>query len=231
VTVDRGNRCDLRPKDGLNKQNFTRGDSTMFRKFTIVALPVLIIALAAFSANDSAFARGHGGGHGGGHRGGHRSSGHRSGGHRVSHSRGNRSRSHNRNRSRNHRHDHRHRHHRGYGWGYGFGGDSDGGDDGGDGDYGMDGVYAGVDAYVPESITILNPPETRRTVGYALDSAQYSLDSAQTQVYDGGPRLITFDRGGSYGQAQYTLQPGTYRFVATDRGLDLRTVTDQVASN
>jgi hypothetical protein len=93
----------------------------------------------------------------------------------------------------------------------------------------MDSAVA--DASVSDSITILNPPETRRTVGYALDSAQYSLDSAQTQVYDGGPRLITFDRGGSFGQVQYTLQPGTYRFIATDRGLDLRTVTEQVASN
>ncbi len=88
-----------------------------------------------------------------------------------------------------------------------------------------------MDAYVPDSITILNPQETQRTVGYTLDSAQYSLDPAQTQVYDGGPRLIAFDRGGSFGQAQYTLQPGTYRFIATDRGWDLRTVTEQVASN
>lgn len=95
----------------------------------------------------------------------------------------------------------------------------------------MDGVYAGVDAYAPDSITILNPPETRRMVGYALDSAQYSLDAAQSQVYDGGPRLITFDRGGSFGQAQYTLQPGTYRFIATDRGLDLRTVTQMAAAD
>ena len=88
-----------------------------------------------------------------------------------------------------------------------------------------------ADADVLDSITLLNPQETRATVGYTLDSAQYSLDPAQSQVYDGGTRLIVFDRGGSFGQAQYTLQPGTYRFVATDRGWDLRTVTEQVAAN
>jgi hypothetical protein len=200
----------------------------MFRKLTIVALPALIFALAACSMNDSAFARGgHGGG--GGHRGGgHRGGGHRSGGHRVSHSHGSRSRSHNRNRSRNKNRDHHRHHHRyrngGYG-GYGY----DGGDDG-DGDYTPDGDYMAADGGVLDSITLLNPPETRRMVGFTLDSDQYSLDSAQSQVYDGGTRLITFDRGGSFGQAQYTLQPGTYRFVSTERGWDLRTVTDQVAA-
>ena len=206
----------------------------MFRKLTIVALPALIFALASFSTNDSASQALARGGHGGGghHGGGHRAGGHRGGrsrGHRVSHSRASRSRGHNRNRSRNHRHNHRH-HHRyrngGYG-GYGF----DGGDDG-DYDYGMDGDYAAVgDGGALDSITLLNPPEVRRPVGYTLDSAQYSLDAAQSQVYDGGTRLITFDRGGSFGQAQYTLQPGTYRFIATDRGLDLRTVTQMAAAD
>jgi hypothetical protein len=43
--------------------------------------------------------------------------------------------------------------------------------------------------------------------------------------------VIVFDRGGAFGQATYTLQPGTYRFAMTDKGLDLRTVTPQVATD
>jgi hypothetical protein len=80
-------------------------------------------------------------------------------------------------------------------------------------------------------ITLLNPEETRQTVGYTLDADEYSLDPAQTKVHDGGTRLIVFDRGGDYGQARYTLQPGTYRFIATSQGWDLRTVTEQASVN
>ena len=37
---------------------------------------------------------------------------------------------------------------------------------------------------------------------------------------------IVFDRGGSFGQARYTLQAGSaYKFVSTDQGWDLRSVT------
>ena len=146
-----------------------------------------------------------GGRGGGGHGGGHRSFSHFGGGHRsVSHFRGH-ARSFAKAAHRPHHH-----HHRRIGTGFWADGDSDFAPD--------------VDA--PASITIVNPEETRQTVGYALDSAQYSLDPAQSQVYDGGPRLIVFDRGGAYGQAQYTLQPGTYRFIATAQGWDLRTVTE-----
>lgn len=83
---------------------------------------------------------------------------------------------------------------------------------------GADGVGAGL------SITLLNPQETQQTVAYTLDSTADSLDPDQSTVYDGGPRLITFDRGGNFGQAQYTLQPGTYRFTGSDHGWELVSV-------
>jgi hypothetical protein len=114
-----------------------------------------------------------------------------------------------------------------FGFGSGFDGD---GDFAPGSDFPSD-TAAAADPNVVDSITLVNPQETRKTVGYTLDSAQYSLDPAQSQVYDGGPQSIVFDRGGSFGQAQYTLQPGTYRFIATDRGWDLRNVTEQVSAN
>ena len=180
----------------------------MFRKLTIAVVPALMFALATFTSDSASLALAKGG-HGGGHRGGgHHAVSHRSGGHRsVAHKTSLAKKS-----------PKGHSHWRRYGR---FGLDA-----GVDGD-----VDFAADADVLDSITLLNPQETRATVGYTLDSAQYSLDPAQSQVYDGGTRLIVFDRGGSFGQAQYTLQPGTYRFVATDRGWDLRTATEQVAAN
>lgn len=74
-------------------------------------------------------------------------------------------------------------------------------------------------------ITLLNPAETQQAVAYTLGADQDSLDPAQSKAYDDGTQVITFDRGGDFGQAQYTLEPGTYRFVATDQGWDLHTVT------
>jgi hypothetical protein len=144
-------------------------------------------------------------------RGGHGGGGHRSFSHFGGHARGFARTS---TRQHNHPHHYRH-HHRRIGSGYWADGDSD---------------YA-PDVDAPAYITLLNPEETRQTVGYTLDSDQYSLDPAQSKVHDGGPRLIVFERGGAYGQAQYTLQPGTYRFIATDQGWDLRTVTDPTSVN
>jgi hypothetical protein len=77
------------------------------------------------------------------------------------------------------------------------------------------------------AITLLNPLETRATVNFNLASQNGSLQSGYAaQASSSDPQLIVFDRGGPFGQAQYTLSPGAaYRFVATDQGWDLRTVT------
>jgi len=200
-------------------------------------VPALMFVLATFSndlASQAVAKGGHGGGHkGGGHKGSghhsvshHKGGGHHSGGHKGGHA-SNHGKGHP-----GHGHDHGH-------GSFGFGVGVDGGVDG---DFAPDSdstpgsdvpsdTAAPADASVVDSITLVNPQETHKTVGYTLGSAQYSLDAAQTQVYDGGPRAIVFDRGGSFGQAQYTLQPGTYRFTATDRGWDLRSVTEQVSAN
>ncbi|HEV7998742.1 MAG TPA: hypothetical protein VGP63_02605 [Planctomycetaceae bacterium] len=119
---------------------------------------------------------------------------------------------------------HHHRHHGRYGWGDGT--DSDGGDvDGADASYAVDSMP------VPAPITILNPAETGRAVNYTLGSAEYSIEPSRSLAHNDGTQVITFERGASLGRAAYTLQPGTYRFVMTNTGWDLRTPTDQLAAN
>jgi hypothetical protein len=121
---------------------------------------------------------------------------------------------------------HHHRHHGRYGLGDGTDGDSDGGDsDVGDNSYAVDSMPA------PAPITILNPAETGRAVNYTLGSADYSIEPSRSMAHNDGTQVITFERGASLGRAAYTLQPGTYRFVMTNTGWDLRTATDQLAAN
>jgi len=223
----------------------------MFRKLRIVAVPALLITLFVASTGDSAFARGghgRGGGRGGRshsmsrHRGGRstqssrmRSSGRRSTGQMHAHNQ-----QHNKqpnkhyntsfNKSKNktnnkHHHRHNHHHHKGDGAG------DDGGDDDGDDDGGADGMPSTVEPVaVPARVSILNPAGTGGMVNYTLGSDQYSIAAGESRAHDEGTQLMVFDRGKSFGQSTYTLQPGSYRFVMTATGWDLRTVTDQVAS-
>jgi len=207
----------------------------MLCKLRTAAMPAMIVALIVLSTCDSAslaMARGRGGGgHHGGHRGGgghvRRSSG------RQRHVSQHRASSHNAHQKHSyaqnkHKHSqHHHRRHRGYfGW------------DGGDGDF-ADGDFADGDVDPSEGdavvavlpITLLNPSEIGRPVSYTLDSGNYSVDPAGSKVHNEGTQTIVFDRGGAFGQASYTLQPGNYRFTMTDKGLDLRTVTPQVATD
>ena len=49
-------------------------------------------------------------------------------------------------------------------------------------------------------------------------------NAAETSASE--PQVIVFDRGGSFGEARYTLQPGSaYRFTVSEQGWDLRAVT------
>jgi hypothetical protein len=216
----------------------------MFRKFTTATMPAMIVAFIVLSTCDSgsqAFAgRGRGGG-------GHvrRTSNTQ---HHISHPQvfaknTNKKQSFAQNQPKHSQHHDRR--HRGYfGWGDSVDGDSVDGDsvdgdsvdgdsvdgDSGDGDVDVDPLDdEPVAAVLP--ITLLNPVATGRTVSYTLNSGDYEVDPAGSKVHNEGTQVIVFDRGGAFGQATYTLQPGTYRFAMTDKGLDLRTVTPQVATD
>ena len=74
-------------------------------------------------------------------------------------------------------------------------------------------------------ITLLNPAGTGASLNYTLGEAQYVIASGETTTHDEGTQEIAFDRGSSFGEARYTLQPGTaYKFVSTDHGWDLNSV-------
>jgi hypothetical protein len=86
------------------------------------------------------------------------------------------------------------------------------------------GDSAGADASTA-MVSISNPSETGQAVKYVLGADEGSLEPGYTTDYSQGTQVIVFDRGDSFGEARYTLAPGTYRFVATDRGWDLHSVT------
>jgi len=82
----------------------------------------------------------------------------------------------------------------------------------------------------PAVITLMNPADTNAPVNYSLGNNQYSLAAGDEMVHEEGAQVISFNRGGQFGEARYTLQPGTYRFVATNHGWDLHTVTEEATA-
>ena len=74
-------------------------------------------------------------------------------------------------------------------------------------------------------ITLLNPAGSGASLSYTLGAAQYMIAAGETATFEDGTQEIAFDRGSSFGEARYTLQPGTaYKFVSTDHGWDLNSV-------
>jgi hypothetical protein len=122
-------------------------------------------------------------------------------------------------------------HHGGHGW--------DGRSwDGGGWNWGADVVVpvrpvVPVVPVVPTVITLLNPAGTRTSLAYTFGASQYVIAAGETATFEDGTQAIAFDRGASFGQAHYTLEPGgAYKFVATENGWDLHKVTsDTVAES
>ena len=64
------------------------------------------------------------------------------------------------------------------------------------------------------------------SVNYTLQGNGYQMGPGQTQNLDGSKTwTIRFDRGGSFGEAEYGLTSGAYEWVVTERGWDLRSKT------
>ncbi len=73
-----------------------------------------------------------------------------------------------------------------------------------------------------EPIRIINPPENGVTLNYTLNGALYSIPPGHSQeLNDDRQWVIGFSRGGAFGQAQYTLQPGRYQFASSPGGWEL----------
>lgn len=79
-------------------------------------------------------------------------------------------------------------------------------------------------------LTIRNSAGHKTDVNFLVDRQEASLPDGQARTWAGvARRSVQFDRGGSFGTAQYDLAPGEYEFVVTAGGWDL--VRQESASN
>jgi hypothetical protein len=77
-----------------------------------------------------------------------------------------------------------------------------------------------------DGILLMADKELGGSVNYTLDGNPYEMQPGHTQNLDGAKTwTIRFDRGGSFGQAEYGLSSGAYEWVVTERGWDLRSKT------
>lgn len=76
--------------------------------------------------------------------------------------------------------------------------------------------------YQGRGVSLSNAEGT--AVNYTLDNVhKYSMDSGQSQkLASKGAWVITFNRGGGFGDASYTLTEGSYEFKVGDQGWDVQ---------
>jgi hypothetical protein len=76
-------------------------------------------------------------------------------------------------------------------------------------------------------ITILNPTATGSEVNYSLNKSTYKIKPGYSQKFEDDRNwIVAFGSGGEKGDVRYTLTAGTYQFVATDAGWDLKRVKE-----
>lgn len=85
--------------------------------------------------------------------------------------------------------------------------------------------------YQGQGVTILNTQDG--SVNYTLDNAHnYTMEAGQSQkLASKGSWVITFNRGGGFGDAKYTLTEGIYEFTVGDQGWDIRRKAEVVAAD
>jgi hypothetical protein len=74
---------------------------------------------------------------------------------------------------------------------------------------------------------------TKAPIHFALENGRnLTVNPGETQrLMDRGQFVVSFDRGGEFGNARYTLVEGEYSFTPTDRGLELyRQQSDNVVT-
>lgn len=71
-------------------------------------------------------------------------------------------------------------------------------------------------------LLIMNPATTGGGMEYVINSQNYSTPAGYNQAFSGtGGWLAQFNRGPGFGDARYSLNPGTYYFASTDHGWEL----------
>lgn len=79
-------------------------------------------------------------------------------------------------------------------------------------------------AYSGSGVTIRNPQASGGTVAFVVDErTEMELAPGESApLKDKAGYAVTFDRGGDFGTTHSVLGEGTYEFVATERGWELR---------
>lgn len=71
-------------------------------------------------------------------------------------------------------------------------------------------------------LTIRNSAGHKTPVNFLIDRREASLSDGETRTWSGpSRRSVQFDRGGTFGTAEYDLAAGDYEFVVTAAGWDL----------
>jgi hypothetical protein len=73
-----------------------------------------------------------------------------------------------------------------------------------------------------DGVMLCNRLNTRSTINYNLNGNHYVMEPGMAQRLENDRKwVVEFDRGGGFGPATYTLEPGTYHFTPTDLGWQL----------
>jgi hypothetical protein len=68
-------------------------------------------------------------------------------------------------------------------------------------------------------IKLMSPDDAGVAIKYSINEYGYTIEPGHSQtITNDRDWVITFDRGGDFGIAQYTLSPGIYTFALTDKG-------------
>ena len=68
-------------------------------------------------------------------------------------------------------------------------------------------------------IKIVSPDDAGAAISYSLNEFDYTIAPGESQLITNDREwVITFDRGGDFGTARYTLAPGLYTFGQTETG-------------
>lgn len=70
-------------------------------------------------------------------------------------------------------------------------------------------------------IVLKNPESNGVSIGYLLNEQTFSMEAGYNQKLPAQDWLLVFDKGGSFGQARYTLSSGRYEFTQTEKGWDV----------
>lgn len=86
---------------------------------------------------------------------------------------------------------------------------------------------AGVCAVCLEGrIVVINPADATTAVSYVVGDVTYNMEPGYIQDMSQASLVVRFDRGGSFGEARYTLKSGkSYKFIDTANGKDLVSTT------